>query len=265
MTQARTIASADQFDPASIGHGDPVLPTQTSARKLALVMGGGGARAAYQVGFLRYVARRHPKLEVPILTGVSAGAINAALLASHHGTFKQAVDELEGLWTDLTADRVFRADLPSLALSVLRWGLHLVSGGMAKGSGLRGLVDTDPLRVFLSEALHAVDGEITGIQPNLDRGRLHAVALTTSSYTTGRSTTWVQGTMLEPWSHPKRGAQATTLTVDHVMASSSLPLFFPAIRIGDQYYGDGGIRQTAPLSPALHLGAERIMAISTQV
>ena len=91
-------------------------------------MGGGGARAAYQVGFLKCLARRHPELDLPILTGVSAGAINTALLASHHGTFKQAVDELVELWADLTVDRVFRVDLLSLALNVLRWGLHLVSG-----------------------------------------------------------------------------------------------------------------------------------------
>jgi NTE family protein len=232
--------------------------------RLALVMGGGGARAAYQVGFLRCLARRHPDLRIPILTGVSAGAINAALLASHHGTFAQAVEELAGLWSTLKMENVFRVDTPSLAGHVARWGLHLVSGGILRGSHPRGLVDTSPLYRFLSEALHAVDGELTGIQANLARGRLEAVAITTSSYTTGRSVIWIQGADVEGWDRPLREARATTLSVEHIMASAALPLFFPAIRIEDQYYGDGGIRQPAPLSPAVHLGADRIMAISTR-
>jgi len=232
--------------------------------RLALVMGGGGARAAYQVGFLRCLARHYPDLEIPILTGVSAGAINAALLASHHGTFAQAVEELAGLWAGLRVENVFRVDAPSLAGHVVRWGLHLLSGGLLRASRPKGLVDTCPLENFLSEALHAVDGELTGIQANLDRGRLEAVAITTSSYSTGRSVVWVQGAEVEPWDRPLRQARPTRLTVDHVMASSALPLFFPAIRIGGEYYGDGGIRQPAPLSPAVHLGAERIMAISTR-
>jgi len=232
--------------------------------KLALVMGGGGARAAYQVGFLRCLARRHPELEIPIITGVSAGAINAALLASHHGTFAQAVEELAALWSNLTVDCVFRVDPMSLATHVGRWGLQLVSGGLIRASGLRGLVDTSPLHRFLSETLHAVDGELTGVQANLARGRLESVAITTSDYTTGRSITWIQGSSVQPWVRPHREARETVLTVDHIMASAALPLFFPAIQIGNGYYGDGGIRQTAPLSPALHLGADRIMTISTR-
>lgn len=237
----------------------------TPSGKLALVMGGGGARAAYQVGFLRCLARRHPKLEVPIITGVSAGAINAALLASHHGTFAQAVEELAGLWAGLKVENVFRVDPLSLGAHVTRWGLQLVSGGLVRSDRLRSLVDTRPLHRFLSEALHAVDGELTGIQANLARGRLDAVAITTTDYSTGRAITWIQGSSeVEPWTRPRREARPTALTVNHIMASAALPIFFPAIRIGDRYYGDGGIRQTAPMSPALHLGADRVMAISTR-
>ncbi len=264
MTHLSAVTRIDRFGRTPASRQDTVTSDSTPHGKLALVMGGGGARAAYQVGFLRCLARRRPELKVPILTGVSAGAINAALLASHHGSFKQAVDELEALWSELEAERVFRVDLPSLALNVLRWGLHLVSGGIVRGSKVRSFVDTGPLRNLLAEALHAVDGELTGIQPNLDTGRLDALALTASSYSTGRSTTWVQGAGIQPWTAPKRESRATTLTVDHVLASAALPIFFPAVRIGDQYYGDGGIRRTAPLSPALHLGADRIMVISTK-
>lgn len=226
-------------------------------------MGGGGARAAYQVGVLRGLARHLPDLSVPLITGVSAGAINAAHLAAHHGTFEQAMVELEALWSGLEARHVFRVDAPSLARIVFRWMWQLGSGGAA-GSGARGLVDTEPLREFLTEALHAVDGEITGIEANLVRGRLRAVALSTSSYSSGHSVTWVQGEDIREWERPQRRARQTRLTVGHVMASAALPLFFPAVQVEDEWLGDGGVRLTAPLSPALHLGARRILAISTR-
>jgi NTE family protein len=232
---------------------------------LGLVMGGGGARAAYQVGFLRCVARRFPNLRIPYVTGVSAGALNAALLASHHGSFLQAVDELSHLWGNLTFDQVFRVDTRSLALNSVRWLKQLGSGGIgAAHSRVRGLVDTEPLRAHLTESLHAVDGEVTGIGLNLERGHLKAIALSTTSYSTGASVTWLQGSDIEPWSRPKRLTRDTTITVEHIMASAALPLLFPAVRLGKEWYGDGGIRLTAPLSPALHLGARRIMAISTR-
>lgn len=236
----------------------------TSHHPLGLVMGGGGARAAYQVGVLRALAKRRPELAIPYITGVSAGAINAALLASHHGSFSQAVEELHGLWAHLRVDNVFRVDAGSLGWQLVRTAAALVSGGARTIPRIRGLVDTAPLRTFLAEALHAVDGELTGVGSNLERGRLRAVALSTSSYTTGQSVTWVQGDEIREWERPQRVARRTTMTVDHVMASAALPLFFPAIRLGDGWYGDGGVRLAAPLSPALHLGARRILAISTR-
>lgn len=232
---------------------------------LGLVMGGGGARAAYQVGFLRCLARQFPELELPYITGVSAGALNAAMLGSHHGSFLQAVEELSQLWGNLTVDQVFRVDNRSLALNLMRWLRQLASGGFgASRSQVRGLVDTAPLRVHLTEALHAVNGEITGIGYNLERGRLKALALSTTSYSTGSSVTWIQGRNVETWERPQRLTECTTLTVEHVMASAALPLLFPAVQLGNEWFGDGGIRLTAPLSPALHLGARRVLAISTR-
>lgn len=230
---------------------------------LGLVMGGGGARAAYQVGVLRALARERPALTLPVITGVSAGAINAAHLAAHHGTFAQACDELHHLWTGLRIDHVFRVDAWSLGRNALRWILQLAGGGVVE-SRVRGLVDTQPLREFLSDALHPVHGELTGIAANIARGRLRAVALSTSSYTTGQSITWVQGHEIEEWERPMRRSRRTVLTVEHVMASSALPLFFPAVELEGHWYGDGGIRLAAPLSPALHLGASRILAVSTR-
>lgn len=232
---------------------------------LGIVMGGGGARAAYQVGFLRSIARQYPHLRIPYVTGVSAGAINAAHLASHHGTFLQAVDELTGLWRDLSVEEVFRVDLGSLSRNFFTWAWKLATGGLAGGGPrVRGLVDTAPLRHFLTETLHAVDGELTGISYNLERGRLKAVALSTSSYTTGQSVTWVQGDDIVEWERPQRRSRNTVLTIEHVMASAALPIFFPAVGLSDGWYGDGGIRLAAPLSPALHLGARRVLAISTR-
>ncbi|MDT8340032.1 MAG: patatin-like phospholipase family protein [Longimicrobiales bacterium] len=231
---------------------------------LGLVMGGGGARAAYQVGFLRALAEWYPDLRVPYITGVSAGAINAVQLAAHHGSFCQAVGELSHLWSRLRVEDVFRVGPTSLASIGLRWVLRLVLGGHRPTPEIRGLVDTEPLRAFLCEALHAVDGEITGIRYNLEMGHLRAVALSTSSYSTGQSVTWVQGADIQEWERPQRRSENADLTVDHVMASAALPLFFPAVRLENEWFGDGGIRLAAPLSPALHLGAGRILAVSTR-
>ena len=245
----------------------PTFPADVSSNvdsDLGLVMGGGGARAAYQVGFLRYLARTFPDLRVPILTGVSAGGINAAHLASHHGSFSQAVGELVSLWERLTVEEVFRVDAPSLSWIGLRWIFQLLSGGVGGAVRVRGLVDTTPLRNYLTEVLHAVNGELTGIQYNLALGKLKAVALSTSSYTTGQSLTWIQGRDLRDWTRPQRRSRQAVLTIDHVMASSALPLFFPAVEIGNEHFGDGGLRLSAPLSPAVHLGAEKILAISTR-
>ena len=231
---------------------------------LGIVMGGGGARAAYQIGFLRCAARLFPNLRIPYVTGVSAGAINAALLASHHGTFIQAVEELTQLWANLRVDDVFRTDTLSLIMNLWRWGIALISGGNVDSKHARSLVDTQPLRAFLEDALHSVNGEITGIGYNLETGRLKAAAISTSRYSTGRSITWVQGNDVDPWERPHRRSRAAVLTVDHVMASTALPLFFPAVELEDGWHGDGSVRLTAPLSPALHLGARRIIAVSTR-
>lgn len=234
-------------------------------RDLGLVMGGGGARAAYQVGFLRHVARHLPDLQLPYIHGISAGAINAAGLASHHGTFLQAVEELSHLWGDLTVDHVFRVDPRSLAMNSVRWLRQLGGGGLRGGRlQVRGLVDTSPLDAYLTETLHAVDRELTGIQYNLEHRGLKAFAVSTTSYSTGASVTWMQGRDIKTWERPQRVTERTTITVDHIMASSALPLLFPAIQLGNSWYGDGGVRLTAPLSPVLHLGARRIMAISNR-
>ena len=231
---------------------DTAAATTPEGDDLALVLVGGGARATYQVGFLRSLVSRHPDIRLPIITGTSAGALNAAFLAARTGSVAEAVEELKRLWIAQTVDRVFRVDSRSLCSHLLRWGIQLVSGGVPISPRVRGLLDTAPLRRFLQETLHpAENGEIEGIARNIEAGRLRALAITTSSYSTAQSVIWVQGGDIEDWERPNRRSRKTAITVDHIMASSALPLFFPAIRLDDGWYGDGGIRMVTPCSPAI--------------
>ena len=230
----------------------------------ALVLTGGGARAAYQVGVLRAIARRLPATRFDIITGVSAGAINAAFLASRSAPLPKAVAELTDLWSNLQLKDVIRIESKSLARNVFGWGTKLVSGGTPVAPRVRGLVDTQPLRELLHR-LYATDpsGAIEGIAENVARGTPRAVAVITLNYNTGQTVTWASARDFEVWERPTRRSIHAALTVDHVMASAALPIVFPAVQLGKHWYGDGGIRLAAPLSPALHLGATRMLAVST--
>lgn len=240
----------------------PAAPRAAPAGDLAIVLTGGGARSAYQVGLLRCLARAIPELRFPIITGVSAGAINATFLAAHPGTAVEAVTELSELWSRLTIEDIFRVDVPFLARNLIRWGTRLVSGGGPNAPEVRGLVDTQPLRKLIQRSVTTVDGEMIGIERNLERGALRALALTGLNYSTGQTITWTQGARLATWERPQRRSVRSRISVEHVMASSALPIFFPAVRLGDAWYGDGGVRLSTPLAPALHLGATRILAVS---
>jgi NTE family protein len=233
---------------------------------LSLMLGGGGARGAYQAGVLRGIARRFPNLSFPILAGISAGAVNTIHLAAHEGTLMKAADDLITLWLALSPERVYDVRPAPLLRNAFGWGARLMSGGHGTGrEPMRGMVDTEPLRRYLNRVLErAPDGSLPGIARNLDRGMLKAVALSATSYTTGQSVTWIEGHDLELWQRPQRRTEPAKLTVEHVMASSALPMLFPAVKVGNEWYGDGGIRLTAPLSPSLHLGASRILTISTK-
>jgi NTE family protein len=233
---------------------------------IALVLTGGGARAAYQVGVLRGLARRFPDASFDIVTGVSAGAINALLLASREGTLVDVVEALSEVWWALELKDVVRIDPISLMKNMLGWGAKLTSGGASVGLAprVRGVVETEPLRRLLGRLFPSgADGEIGGVAEKLARGRPGAVAVTTLDYATGQTVTWVAGSNIEMWERPLRRGVLASLTVDHILASAALPILFPAVRLGRHWHGDGGIRLSAPLSPALHLGAGRILAIST--
>jgi len=237
-------------------------PTNPAHPRLAVVFAGGGARAAYQAGVMRAIGRRVPELRIPILTGVSAGAINTSFLASHPDPLGKAAERLCEIWGNIEMDNVFYTNFGALAKNVLRWLASLGLGGSRLSPKVTGMVDTTPLRELLSRGLETETGPILGIARNIAAGHLDAVAMLAVNYGTGQTVSWVQGKDIEAWERPERVARPTQLTVDHVMASAALPLLFPAVRLGDSWYGDGGIRLSAPLSPALHLGADRILAIS---
>ena len=244
---------------------DTPIATRAPNESLALMLGGGGARGAYQAGVLRGIAKRHPSLRIPILTGISAGAVNTTFLAAQAAPFPEATEQLVRLWLSLTPEQVYDVQALPLLTNAGRWGFRLVGGGSGRDEPTRGFLDTSPLRDFLQRTLpHDEHGALPGIQHNLRTGRLDAVALSATSYTTGQSVTWVQGRDVTLWQRPQRRSELASITVDHVMASSSLPMLFPAVRLGTEWYGDGGVRLTAPLSPALHLGATRILTVATR-
>lgn len=230
---------------------------------LAIALGGGGARAAYQVGVLRGIARRFPDLQTPFLTGVSAGAINAAYLANHTGSFQQKCCDLSDFWRSLRFENVFSVEPVKLLSWIIRAGLRLVIRLPLGVPRAHGMVDTSPLKAFLHKALGTDDGVLRGIEMNVSRGKIAAVAITALNYRTGESIAFVEGKKIEDWERPLRKSVHVRLAVKHVMASAALPLLFPAVEIDDAWYGDGGIRQVAPLSPAIHLGADRLLVLST--
>ncbi len=230
--------------------------------KLGLVLSGGGARGAYQAGVLCHLAQQFPELYLPIVTGVSAGAINAAHIANHPGSFKEALVDLETLWRSVETDKVFKfEDNLSLAWKVIR---RARAGQPDDEVPEGGLFDTAPLRTFLEGSLKQDDGRLAGIERNVRRGRLDALAITTLDYQTGQNVTWIEGKPFKVVERPNRRSIGAAITLDHIMASAALPFLFPAVKIGADWHGDGGVRLAAPLSPAVRLGADHILAISTR-
>jgi NTE family protein len=199
-------------------------------------------------------------LRLPILTGVSAGAINAAFLAGRPEPLPEAMDLLADVWGDLSTDQILRADVSSLLGNALKVVMNLGSGGARLAPQVRGLVDTTPLEQTLQRALNP-----EGIADNISRGRLAAVAVSATSYGTGRTVTFVQAASgIRMWERTRRHSVATHVGVDHVMASAAIPLFFPARSVEGEWFGDGSLRQGSPLAPAVYLGADRILVVSSR-
>jgi NTE family protein len=172
------------------------------------------------------------------------------------------VEKLRTLWLSLETNKVYHADFRHVSRRVLHWGLRVLSGGRLGRGDVRGMVDSSPLEQFLHANLVQQDGCVVGIQENLQEAVLQAVAIITTSYASGRSEAWVQSVNEELWQKGQLNSKSAEITVPHILASAALPMFFPAVSLNGQWHGDGGIRLTAPLSPAMHLGADRILAVS---
>lgn len=230
-------------------------------RKLGLILPGGGARAAYQVGVLRAIADLlPPRAASPfgIISGTSAGAINATGLACSADRFRAAVASLDRVWRDFHVDQVFHADTASMLRSGLQFFLALVSGGWLLPPP-RSVFDNEPLRELLARHM-----TFQGIGDSIQAGALDALAVSASGYTSGRSVAFFEaGSRTDAWALSRRSGCPARISLDHLMASVAVPFLFPPVAMGGEHYGDGSMRQATPFSPAIHLGAERLLVIGT--
>lgn len=236
--------------------------TQNERPKIGLVMAGGGARAAYQAGVLKAIAKMLPE-DAPnpfhILCGTSAGAINATALAIYAQDFQDAVRKLNFVWKNFRVEQVLRADLLGLIWTGTRWFAALALGGLGKQNP-QALFDRTPLAELLQRYM-----PFERIQDSIDAGALTALSITASGYGSGESVTFYQGVdTLEPWNRSRRIGASTRIRLEHLMASSAIPFLFESVKINREFFGDGSMRQIAPISPALHLGADKIFAIGVR-
>lgn len=235
------------------------MSTSQASDTGALILSGGGARAAYQAGVLKALAELTPDDEpnpFKIICGTSAGAVNALLLATHCGTFKEAVASLCELWMQVTVEQIYRSSWRSLFKNSFFIARSFFNQGVGRQKPLA-LLDNTPLRSFLERSI-----PFENLQRNIDAGRLTAICVNALSYREGESVSFFQGSEnLKEWRRFRRYGERTELTLDHLMASTAIPAMFPTVKIGTDYFGDGAVRQLAPISPALHLGANRVFVI----
>lgn len=243
----------------------------SSPTKTALFLTGGGARAAYQVGVLQAIlsllsecgwpARKNP---FDIVCGTSAGAINATAFACRADDFEHSVTHLLGIWRQLEVEQVYRADSIGVIRSGARW-LSLLSFGWLlrkwQAQPPNSLLDNSPLVGLLHKML-----DLPRLDAALEAGHLTALGVSASSYTAGRHVIFYQaGPDIAPWTRTQRVSIPQQIGVDHLLASSAIPLIFPAVPLycGDrcEYFGDGSMREVAPISPAIHLGADKVLVI----
>lgn len=228
--------------------------------KIGLLLPGGGARAAYQVGVLKGISeimKMGCRSPFNVLSGTSAGAINAVALGTQSYHFSNGVRWLEALWRQLSIENVYRTDLAGISLNALRLAGSLFNANIARDERPVALLDNVPLREFLRRELN-----FNRLSENIRNGHIEAVCVTAMNYSEGKSVTFYQGGPEHmPWERWRRQGLPAPLELRHVMASTAIPTIFPPQRIGNHYYGDGALRQLAPLSSALHLGAEKILVI----
>jgi NTE family protein len=235
------------------------MENEANNKRAALVLPGGGARGAFQVGVLKALAELMPKgarNPFSVLSGTSAGAINSIVLASKAQRFRLGVAELERVWGNFHCEQVYRTDNATMLMSSLHWLSSIVLGGFLVGAP-KSLLDNAPLRALLSRNVR-----FPRIQDAIDRGHLDAVVVTAAGYATARSTAFFQSNdQQQSWARTRRIGVRGDLHLDHLMASIAVPMIFPPVLVDGEYFGDGAMRQATPLSPAIHLGADRILVI----
>ncbi len=249
-----------------MGGGSRNLPTgdrfATRAPRVALVLPGGGARSAYQVGVLRAIASWYPPgtpLPFRLLCGTSAGAILAAVLASYAPRFRQGAAALDRVWRDFRMEQVFRTDASSVLRSTAHVALALLSGGWLLPPP-RSLFDNSPLRQLLEWRVN-----FARIRQYLDAGHFDALAVTATSFASGEWVSFIDAANpVQGWERPGQRGVAAELRLDHLMASAAIPFLFPPVQMMGTFFGDGAMRQTTPLAPALRLGADRILVIGVR-
>ena len=234
---------------------------EPTAGKTGLVLAGGGARAAYQVGVLKAIKEILPDPKVnpfPIISGTSAGAVNAGSLAVYADDFEKAVDYLLEVWRNFEPRHVYRSDFAGVLVNSTRWIAGFFLGAFLRNKRIS-LLDNRPLESLLRRRL-----DFGAIRKNIEAGALDALAITCSGYTSGQSCSFFQGAdHFEGWRRSQRIGIKTKISVAHLMASSAIPFLFPAYHLNREFFGDGSMRQIAPVSPALHLGADRVIVVGT--
>ena len=228
---------------------------------VGLVLTGGGARSAYQVGVLLALAELLPRARNPfqIIVGTSAGAVAASVLAAEAHHWRRAVAGLERVWANFRSGQVFHVDPPHMLRAGAHWVLALMSGGLVL-SPPKSMLDNTPLRELLHRHV-----DCAGVRRSIARGHLRAFALCSTSYVSGQSVAFFDGVeSIRDWSRSQRVGRRCEFSLDHLMASVAIPLLFPPMKIGDEYFGDGAMRQLNPLSPAIHLGADRLLIIGVR-
>lgn len=222
-----------------------------------IILSGGGARAAYQVGVLRGISDMYPDWENPfrVIVGTSAGAINAVALAGGHAIFRHNISHLESLWAEITVNRIYKSQTLDLFRNMTGVARRLLVA--EQHSSPVALLNNSPLRKMLEEEV-----DFDAISAAIDEGRLSALGVNACGYSTGQNLCFFQGREdLKSWTVGQRAGSRTRLTLDHVMASAAIPTVFPPVLINREYFGDGVTRQMAHISPALRLGAERVLVV----
>ena len=230
--------------------------------KYSLVLPGGGARGAYQVGVLKAVSviqERQKRSPFQVISGTSAGAINASVISSKIDNFDESINHLENVWKNFSTEQIYKADKIFMLKQSLHWLLTLVTGGVLLNNP-KSLLDNSPLRELLKKKI-----DFESIQNNLLSKELDALIVTAASYNKKQSVSFFSTDHeIKEWEKIGRVGRQTMINIDHLMASVALPLIFPAISIDGQFFGDGAMRQETPLSPSIRLGARKLFIISTE-